>query len=489
MLSKQKMMTCFAVISLAAIITTGTYAWTSLNSQKINVWTGSADPGTGPGGTLHDDHADNDKNKDIYVENWGDEDLYVRIQLTEYFEVGEGAGLKSVSTNNETGEPIPNPLNLAEPVGGIKVIDKVDEWRSIFTRFMPAGGIQPDLLLQNWWKWDMGGSKYYYPAPSSSRKQKDYVDQNSPEGLMENSVSIDGIFAQLTHSSEVLLLQDWIKAGSPIGDYWVIDIMASYMHIWAYWAAPLHPGEATGLLIDRVTMLEPPIGGAIVETFDPNKGYYYGINVLAQMATKDGETDNNGFIDSYKSFGIEENGGWSKESQDLMEKIVSGNDNVIYPYSTYDLYLESGRTRFRFNIPMLNGVLYAKKSPSNIWADGLSLNGKVAYDPDYIDADKYSIIGTVNESIVLEFKPSLQIGDKFDFVFNYYITDYEGDPKPDPDKPLTTISIPVIIVPQETKYVVLGKSGKVYIDYGDYTYRELHDDGSLGLTIGIDGII
>ena len=97
-------------------------------------------------------------------------------------------------------------------------------------------------------------------------------------------------------------MAQWLDEGSTIGDYWVIDSDG-----WAYWAAPLQPGDATGLLLNRVTQIT-----------SPQYDYFYGINVVAQMATKDLHE-----VDNFERFGDEANGGWTANGQMLMELITS----------------------------------------------------------------------------------------------------------------------------------------------------------------------
>jgi len=319
----RKLMASITSVSLVALIVSGTFAWTSLNSQKVNEWHGSGAPGTGPGGTLHDDHEDNESNKDVYVENWGDEDLFVRIKLSEYMEAGQGAGLKSVSTNPATGEIIHNPLNLSEPIQSGD-LDHLNTWVSIWHRFYDIGDladkIAPEDSLISYWEWDMGGQKYYYPAPEGSRTDKGYVDQNSPDDLTADSMNENDILAKQTHPATIITMNEWKNAGRPVGDYWVIDRTLG-SNIWAYWAAPLRPGEATGLLLNKVTKIDTAFN-SYANFYDFNKGYYYGINVEAQMATKDGDKDANGLTDNYIRFGDEAQGGWSADGQELIEKIV-----------------------------------------------------------------------------------------------------------------------------------------------------------------------
>ena len=342
---KRKAMLSLSVMSLVVLIVTGTFAWTNLGSQRVNEWHGTGKSGNTSvagnkvGGTLHNDHMENEESKQVYIENWGIEDLFVRIKLTEYMEVGEGAGLKSVSKDQTTSAPIPNPQNLSKPVVEGSSIDLLNTWASVWHRFPESDDLptelEPQNLLRNYWDWQTGGNKYYYPAPEGSREDYNYVDTNSPDDLEADSQNANGVIAKQTLNATVLTMTEWKASGSPIGDYWVID-RPDTGNCWAYWAAPLKPGEATGLLINKVSLSSN--AGYYTEYFDLSDGYYYGINVEAQMATKDGEADSDGLIDNYKKF--ESNGGWSTDGEALMEKIVNEINTDVSDKSAIEAAIE-----------------------------------------------------------------------------------------------------------------------------------------------------
>jgi len=323
---KRKATAAIATFSLVALIVSGTFAWTNLNSQRVNEWRGAGSPGTGPGGTLHDDHnndVDNDQNKQVYIENWGNEPLYVRVKLGEYMEVGTGSGLKSLGYDPSTGQPARNPGNQSTPIlgltGNANLIDYPDKWKVVWygDRLNVSGdnptGIAPWYRLSSYWDWQTGGQKYYYPAPESSWTDKNYIDQSSPDDLTAASVNSDGVKAKQTLKATIMSMEAWKAADSPIGNYWVIDRSDG----WAYWASALQPGDATGLLLDKVIMAKT--AGNYAQYFDLSKSYYYGINVHAEMATKDGTE---GDLDNYKSFGAD---GWTTDGQLLMDKIVNAD--------------------------------------------------------------------------------------------------------------------------------------------------------------------
>ena len=312
---KRKVMTGITVASLAALISTGTFAWTSLNSQIINVWRGiGASPRNMPGGTLHDDHQDSEESKQLYVENWGDDDIFVRIRLSEYMEVGSGAGLKSLETNPLTGTVIHNPDNKALSLIELANIDKPDTWEIHIPKLSMPGECDTKADFHSYWEWRMGGWKYYYPAPEGGRETKEYVDTNSPDDLTEDSVNDYGVHAKLTNDAQVLTMAQWMDYDSLIGNYWVIDTDG-----WAYWASPIKPGEATGLLMNKVTLKNKP-----------DQDYYYGVNVIAQMVTNDGaEPDAVGYLDNFWSFAYPRNGGWTVNGNALMA-LITGNEGIYF---------------------------------------------------------------------------------------------------------------------------------------------------------------
>jgi len=78
--------------------------------------------------------------------------------------------------------------------------------------------------------------------------------------------------AKKTANATVMTMADFLDPtgnnGAP-GNYWVYDDDG-----WAYWANPIMPGEATGLLLNSIDMEK-----------NPGEKCYYGINVVGQFAT------------------------------------------------------------------------------------------------------------------------------------------------------------------------------------------------------------
>ena len=262
--TKRKAMAVITSISLIALIVSGTFAWTSLNSQRVNEWRGTG-TGTsrGPGGSLHDDHDNNsgkDPMKDVYIENWGDEPLIVRIKLSEYMELGKNAG--SVEPNND------NVLarlanNESVPLlAGTVLAGGVISW----TPHIPAASVEVcDKEFHSYWSWVMGGKKFYMPATEAQR-------QAAANGyVVSNTTIYNGTEAGVKETLDctVITMEQWKAMADDDGYYWVIDKDG-----WAYWSRYLKPGTATGLLLNRVNRTQKPI----------TQQYFYGINVQGEMA-------------------------------------------------------------------------------------------------------------------------------------------------------------------------------------------------------------
>ena len=148
---KKKVLFSFLALALtAAIMLTGTFAWQSISQEALNE---IGENGLNVGGRLHDDF--DGENKDIYVENFGNEPILARVRLDEYMEIGSGAGTK----DGDEGE------NKATPVVADTDIDDVNTW----TTHIPAATDVTDCdkegtRLHTYFDWEMGGSTIFMPT-------------------------------------------------------------------------------------------------------------------------------------------------------------------------------------------------------------------------------------------------------------------------------------------------------------------------------------
>lgn len=292
---KKKLTSSIIAVALCVILLlTGTFAWQAISQTALNEAAGAVNPG----GRLHDDF--DGTNKDVYVENYTKPGegvpIFARVRLDEYMEIGDGAGLKTGDTGYDT--------KAAESVVSGADINDVTTWKT----HIPGAG---DDSFHEYFEWDMAGSTIYMPTFNmnadslkadingtyegtnpdddvhyddyhayslNETKQGDEVydndedteDEAQPvEGTDIKTVADQTHTARNTLTSTVMTMQEWIEAGSPVGNYWVYDTDG-----WAYWADAIEPGTATGLLLDGISQIK-----------DTGDDWYYGINVVGQFAT------------------------------------------------------------------------------------------------------------------------------------------------------------------------------------------------------------
>lgn len=304
--------TATAIVLIISAKLGGTFAWQSISQQALNEVVGIANPG----GRLHDDF--NGTNKDIYVENFtslgtNGVNIYARIRLDEYIEIGEKAG-----TDEATDLTIIGATPEHTP-------DRKDV--STWTTYIP--GDDENNIFREYFAWSTGGQTIYLPTFNMNRDSlsaevngsynsynpaqsyTDYVvytenqevfgievydaDDNATDEDPTNSEGTGGTedvnytLAQTTHTAKktldgmVISMKEWLKLpdNAKKGNFWVWDEDG-----WAYWARPIEPGTATGLLLD-----------GIAQVGNVGTDWYYGINVVAQFVTENdlGQDDQTGF--------------------------------------------------------------------------------------------------------------------------------------------------------------------------------------------------
>ena len=303
-----------AVAAAAVILLTGTFAWQSVSQMALNETTGKI---VNPGGRLHDDF--DGRNKDVYVENFSRYDdggvpIFARVRLDEYMEIGKGAGIKAGGTGT----------NEATPVVAGTDINDVSTWTPHIPGASISEGAEGDF--HNYWTWTVGGQTVFMPTFNRNKdslkadvngtfagpdgdpatredRYEDYVTYTAGQQVTADAtydadandidegdtgvVDVNYTVKEETHTAKatqtatVLTMAEWKAQGSPVGPYWVYDTDG-----WAYWAQPILPGEATGLLLDGIELKE------VIQD-----DWYYGINVVGQFSDGGdwGQADGNGF--------------------------------------------------------------------------------------------------------------------------------------------------------------------------------------------------
>ncbi len=316
---RKKRAAILAILLVAAMALTGTFAWRSISQRTTNEFLDVRNPG----GRIHDDF-NGLQNKDIYAENFTDIEhgmpVFVRVRLYEFMETGIDAGEKREDPNRKAVSVKP----------GAK-IDDPSTWHLHNPATQDDPGEDP---FHTYWKWDMdGGATAYLPTfnknkdslsvdvngtyegedglfnaddpysdfkaykvgdPDVTGKAYYDVDDNIDDeydpatdepgagGYEVNDTSIPADTkpnykaVEETHeisntlsSKGIISMADWKAAGSPICNKWVYDTDG-----WFYWPEPVMPQTATGLLLSQVSQVNMSA-----------EKCYYAINVVGQFAT------------------------------------------------------------------------------------------------------------------------------------------------------------------------------------------------------------
>lgn len=310
------MSTILAAVISASAVMGGTLAWQSFSQNVTNETSWNQNSG----GRIHTDL--NGESMHIYVENFMPErtgdPLFARVRLFEYMEVGEDAGVKD--------ESLMNPYMEILGKFGANINDK-HTWDVV--TYQSNGSLSGIIEAREYFTLENGGSAFYMPTfnknvdsfsgdingtlggPDKNNftiedAYKDYIyfnmdgsdggiteltatatydkDRNDIEEedpvitTDENPVSGANIYqvtethyTKETKDAKVISMKDWkrLSASDRVGSYWVYDEDG-----WAYWAEPIMPQTATGLLLDRV-----------IEHNDLAESWYYEIDAEAEYAT------------------------------------------------------------------------------------------------------------------------------------------------------------------------------------------------------------
>ena len=311
---RKRFFTATALVTAAAVVLTGTYAWQSISQTALN----EVAQLMNPGGRLHDDF--NGKTKSVYVENFTDSQnggvpIFARIRLDEYMEIGSEAGKNKDAVHRD-----------AKPLISTASIHDYSTWKT----YVPDDGTDTGDVFQSYWQWKMGGRTVYMPTFNKNKdslladvngtyagidgnpdtdddRYLDYVaytagatktgneiydadannvDEGTGAIVPDNITIVENQThrAKETEDAAVISMAKWKEMGSPLGNYWVYDCDG-----WAYFANPILPGTATGPLLKEIEMVK-----------EPTENWYYAIHVTAQFASRGdwGEPDGTGFYNT-----------------------------------------------------------------------------------------------------------------------------------------------------------------------------------------------
>ena len=336
---KKRRAAIIAVTCAILVALSGTFAWQSISQQALNEAKGISNPG----GRLHDDYSGPDGTKDVYVENFGDQDIFARVRLDEYMEIGKGAGTKG-TYSEETGWTASADNKATSLVNGANIND-VTTWTTHLPGDVDANISTGDesqtqwkdssKTFRNYFTWTMGGQAtdnpdgktVYMPTFNKNKDSlaadingtlegtaegayKDYVEytdgqqvnkneyvdaddnivdegngkgegNGGTEGVNYKTIATQTHTAKETLTASVITMKTYNDKSNNEKDAFVGWVWDE--DGWAYWSQPIKTGTATGLLLDEVS------------TKDRADEWYYGINVVAQFVTANdlGQTGEN----------------------------------------------------------------------------------------------------------------------------------------------------------------------------------------------------
>lgn len=267
---KKKNRTIIATGITLLLLCSGTYAWQSISQVVKTTESGYA---RNPGGRLHDDF-DGDLDKKVYIENYqtevdGGAPIYGRIRIDEYLEMGTGAGVEGENRDTEKLTILRGAiLNDSYP-------DLEDKTTWDTYEYSETGYVIPwGTRIGTYRTLTFGGKGLYLPTTNKDNENLEPDFNGTWDNKYEDYIAytMEDTGVKETPHSSVMSMAQWLELDydEKIGPFWVFDEDG-----WAYWADSIEPEETTGLLID-----------SIIEVEDPPSSWYYGVNVVSQLASK-----------------------------------------------------------------------------------------------------------------------------------------------------------------------------------------------------------
>ncbi|MGY3712960.1 hypothetical protein [Lactococcus petauri] len=274
------------IILALALLIGGTFAFQAFNQQAIN--DRSRENEVEAGGRVHDYYNDESENKDIFVENYGQNEIIARIRLSEYMEIQERGQTEFTSVVDtaqrdevETWSTyLPYAYDINERTG--EGADRFNDYSKLtFGRagrpwYLPtfnhditdertaAAGDARDFIED--------GATHPGDGTENDWSENDYVDN---DGTWPGSMVTRETAQNLEEDRPPVTMEQWFELDDEdkIGDFWVIDQQTG----WAYWASKLQGGETTSYLLDAAEMQD--------EADAINGAYYYAIHVASTLVT------------------------------------------------------------------------------------------------------------------------------------------------------------------------------------------------------------
>ena len=273
MSGKKKAAMITAIALTLALLIGGVFAWTDFSQYFINRQRGSSDNDV----MLHDDFEPG-VNKDVYVENLGQNPIIVRVQFREFFQIGDTIISNKNGTNINFRTPrVYNPDGSVDETKSWPVHNfpgaamlGTGEWGQ-FDGACTAGG-----ATHGYWEWLMTGADKAYKSGISKQGNYSYTYTDGSDGIFMtlDAKPVVTIAWWNAHKSDVVgtdLEGNDIYLENAVA-CWILDTDG-----WCYWSQPLLPDTATNLLLDNIRLVTNP---------DDNWAYYIDVHLQASNKTE-----------------------------------------------------------------------------------------------------------------------------------------------------------------------------------------------------------
>ena len=250
-----------AVLLIAAIAASGTFAWRDMSQRKVNEFTG----GNNPDVVLVEDFEETSDwgiqnpvvNKDVSVKNTGDTELYVRVRFSEYLET-KGSAYVLDENGQEVLFALDKDGNYIETTA-----DDPNGFAANGKYYVVAQGANGEIDAMDDTNRNGQIGKHMIDdsvvVQTAGAQRDDYTTYpvhnvyERAEGTEDSFYAwIDEITWQMPNA---VTMAEWQADGSQYGPVWVLDSDG-----WAYWAEPLRSGDQTSLLLDSATMEHMVVG-------------------------------------------------------------------------------------------------------------------------------------------------------------------------------------------------------------------------------------
>lgn len=238
-----------ALLAVVVLMLTGTFAWYT-NTHAENIFTGSkSEPETPSTPVLHDDFDPETGQKEVYVENMGDEEsvLYVRIKLNEFLDLSTDQYPESIAESDwVTHKPV-----------------KDGDWyhHEDCGNANSAGDSFHDYFTWHWGSdWSSGeevkSQKWYLPAANMTGEyavynKGEYVDDTTDYSELTQDEK-DALGLKQTPAAGICSIDYYLNGMSEAEQKAYIGWIYDFNDGWVYWSQPLKGQEATGLLLKAV---------------------------------------------------------------------------------------------------------------------------------------------------------------------------------------------------------------------------------------------